>query len=601
MSVPAAKLPMKQFGSSGFVLILLLSFGVPTLARAGQDAIPKVLIVQNSSKPFSADSSSTDGKKGDKKDSAATAAVPSLASDPDISEPLAESLAENGKVEPIVWSTADPVFRAAYQSNKIQWLGGDVTMDQAQAGARVLGCKGIIFVYGRKGEAANQKGIYFRAEMFTGSKSVWVFPSADQFPGSPVGPVRTLVYVPNKKKPGQDQTYRGEYRTITPKLTDKEKALLDLSNWMFMMEKSGSKVDDDNSLASIASTLTASLSQGPLMGLKVVPALTEQPMAAGIDKLISPQLPPTDVVSDETLSQKMATLLKSQSNEEAMNLAYRAVDESPLDPRRRELLLQTLNTLGRTSAAIDEAKSAAAAFGNSAPLLSAGAQIAFDGGEVDEAESMAVRAMAIDGNSELAKVVLGQVALAKGDLDSGNLPSVPFAADKVGLQKWVNFVLAQAMKGNSDWLNTNLGTHFNGLPPEVQQRVIFLLRTEYHRKADLFRKQLGQSAMTGTTAIGDLTSALNLESSQVAAEGLVAQALSTANPDQKPLLRAQIAFNLLHQCLQEVIAYIGGGRKGTLDDPQINFSESLHQMSLSEQPEETEPVVAPATSPDPSS
>lgn len=585
---------LKLLRISSIGIIVIAGLGLNHFAWGAQDAIPKVLIIQNTSHPLGGDSSGTKSSKKDSKKGTGTE-TDSLDKDPDISEPLAEALAGNGKVEPIVWSTADPLFRAAYQSNKVQWAGGNVTLDQALAGARALGCKAVVFAYSQKGEASGQRGIYFRAEMYAGSKNIWVFPPADQFGGNSVGPLRTLVLVPNKKKPGGEQTYTKKYQTLTPKLTDKQKAQIDLSNWMFISQSAGARVDDDTAIQSIASTLTSSLSQGPLLGLKVIPSLTEQPMNPGIDKLISPQVPAPDPVSDDTLSQNLAGLLKAQSNDEALSLAYQAVDENPLDPRRREILLQTLNSLGHTSAAIDEAKSAAAAFGNSAPLLAVGSQIAFDGGEVDEAESMAMKALAIDLKSQVAQVVLGEVALYKGDLTSGYLSEGPFTTEKAGLQKWVNFALVAAMKGDTAWLNTNLGSHLASLPPEVQQRLTVLLRVEYHRKASAFRLQLTQCTVADATALAALSAELKSSSAQISSEGLLAQSLSTAFPDQKSLLRSQLAFNLLHQCVQEVTTYIAGGRKGTLDDPQINFSESLHQMNLAEREEESD--SSPGTSP----
>ncbi len=550
-----------------------------SLCFATDSSIPKILIVQNDSHGL-LNAPVEDSTKASKKLEDAKKA---LKSDPDISETLAESIAENGRAEPIVWSQLDPIFRAAYQSNKLHWIGGHVSLQQALDGAKVLGCKGIIFVYSHRGESDHHKGIYFRAKMLAGSKVIWVFPNADQSGGMPIGTVKEPVLVPVKGKVDAQgkPIYKTEYKTLQPKMSSKDQQDLELSNWMFLSETTGTKADEDSAIESIASTLTSSLTQGPLSGLKEEPALPEQPMNPGIDSLISPQLPPSNLTSDGELESKISSYVAAKESANAICLAESAVDENPLDPKRRELLLRTLYTFGEAQEAIREAKSAAIAFGNSAPLLAVGSQIAFDSGEINEAESMANRALALDGKSLKAQSVLGEVALAKGDLTSQYLPLTPYSQQSALHQMWMNSVLANAMEGNSGWLIQNLGTQFGSLTVEDSARLESQLDRAYSRQSDEFKAEMGQATIDGPQQLPQLTQTLKGNAQVLEAENLVLQKLGAAFPSDKALIRKQLAFNLLLQCIEEVKAYLDAGRKGTLDDAQINFSESLRQMTLS--------------------
>lgn len=550
-------------------LFLTVSFG----GRAAD--VPKLLIIQGPSQTLTPDAPADPKHPGQK--------LPPLKADPEVAEALAASLAAQGKVIPIVWDQVDPIFRTAYQSNKIPWISGPISMDQAQAGAKALDCKGIVFVYARSGRVQDRAGIYFRANLVLGSRQIWQFPSPNPTTGN-LGPIKVKVFEPVKGSTADDPKYKTTYKSVTPKLSAEDKAALSMGDWMFMTESSGRKDDENAAIASIANTLAVSLGQGPFQDLEIRPAIPDEPVSPGLARVLAPILPAPVPSNDRALEAAVSKAEDDKSQSLAIMLAHQGVDQQPMNPRRRELLMKVLQKYGMTAEAVAEAQSAAIAFDNSPALLTQGADIACAAGQYDQALTLADKALTHDPSSVGARLVQAQVHLCQGDLAGAASALQGVSASSRDASWKVLSTLWEALSGNTT-ATAALVPADGPLPWTDRQSGLAgtLFEGDFSRIVGDFKTVLAKCVSAGSK--DGLTDQLQGLIDRTSAQQQVLSHLPGTEAGNKSAVRRSLAYNLLLQSLEEVRQTLTPNGTGSLVDARMNLSEALRQMSLSKQPD----------------
>src|SRR5690349_18188267 len=67
---------------------------------------------------------------------------------------IEQELRDSGKLDPMVWSQSDPVFRQAVLDSKVRYTSDFPSKEEAEAGAKALGCEYILAITARQTAAS---------------------------------------------------------------------------------------------------------------------------------------------------------------------------------------------------------------------------------------------------------------------------------------------------------------------------------------------------------------------------------------------------------------------------------------------------------------
>jgi len=275
-----------------------------------------------------------------------------------IADFLAEILAEDGRVKPVVWSLTDPIFRTRVDEDRTLGLAEGATPDRVRRAARAFGSDYVIWVQAsRKGDR-----LAGRLELFRGAegRAFW-----------------------------------------------SDERILSVTN--------EGATDWDNATASLARTWSQLMAQGPLKGLASRPAPPpETTKPAGETTPTAAPVPRRSEFNPEVLA-RAQSLARSDQVTEGILLLRDAVDGAPLNVDARKALIEALLAANLLDMAADEARRAATILPEAGRFRLVAARAWLRLNRPEEAQIDLNEALARDAGGPETQVLVGDLRMAQGD------------------------------------------------------------------------------------------------------------------------------------------------------------------------------------------
>jgi tetratricopeptide (TPR) repeat protein len=440
-----------------------------------------------------------------------------------LSDALAQALMEEGKSDPIVWSQTDPVFRDAMLDGRVPTTDKPTPNDVLQA-QKALDCEYVIFTRSElKGTAVSG-----RIDMYKGTKSIWN--NVESF-----DPKRSL------------------------------------------------SIDLENAMRSVARTWALRISIGPLKSVKAEPRppAMAAPSQGQIPK--SPSADPIPRVTDSTKAiSDYKALMIAKKVSEATNLLRQAIDTAPMDVKLRIQMIRHLQEIGRGREAAEEARRASALLPDDPELRAIAAQAYIDSGQTDQAESQLNEALARNPEDPSTRLMLADIAL--NSLKTQAAIEHIDAARKKAPSKDLAYrvALCDAIEGNasavqSDLTQAGLIGIWSGTPEETYRFCMRILGKAMEQSIGDLRSLHQRASVKPDDP--EVATAIDEQLAIVQARQLLVDTWKAPSAYQKSQGILSLAMRLLSQSLSELKAFLSDGSKDTLTDANIDFGESIKQLS----------------------
>lgn len=445
-----------------------------------------------------------------------------------IADAVAEAVEEAGKLDPVVWSITDPIFRDATLDGRVRQGSGLPSPDQVQDAAKSLKCEYVIYV---KAEI-KETSVTGRLDLLKGAKAVW-----------------------------------------------KDSLTMDAGR--------NSLQDLENTVRSIARTWSVKISGGPLKSLQAEPKPPETPSAAPgqAPKVDLPADPAPKHTDDPAkLFEEYEKLMSSKQTGLATRLLRDAIDANPLEPKLRIKLIEHLRQIGRPEDAASEAKRASLLIPDNADLRALAANVYAANGQADQARIQLNEALARNPDDLAARSSVVDLDLASMRLASA-LEHVNIVLQKaptkdlyyrratiyasLGDLSGVVMDLADGEKAPK-WSSSAGSTYsfcFKVLDRGLEQSI-----------GDLRSLLQRATVRRDDPEVKDLidTQAHLVQVRQKFLDGWPPPAAFKNSHGKR-----RLALNLLAQYLSELRAYLADGNEDTLTDASIDLNEAIKQLSSS--------------------
>jgi cytochrome c-type biogenesis protein CcmH/NrfG len=427
---------------------------------------------------------------------------------------LAQELDDDGRVVPIAWALSDPIFRGAYEAKTVTGNATNPSEEEALRGADALRVGWVLFV------SAQRRGgkLSAKARLF---------------------------------KRGTDKPAWSDEKLISVTV--------------------GAAADFNSSAATLARTWVALLAEGPFRQYPARPRVATPNPDDGRGGAASN--PPK---IDDTYRSRAQQLLKQGLVTEAINLLRDAVDADPMDAGRREELARALLQQGFAQEAATEATRASqmAPDRNDLRFVAVQAWIGLD--RPDEANKVLNEALARDPENPQTLILVGDVALAKGDPGK----AVEAYSKSIRIEDSFEARLGRACAyGASGWPEP-CAADIAALAPERvasgYPRVVAELERALQFVAGEVREVIRAARLTPKQkAIIDRASRV-----QRAAAGLARLAAAYPAPAKfrESHARRDLAHNLLQQSCLEALEFARTGVEDTASEATISLGEALKQF-----------------------
>lgn len=451
------------------------------------------------------------------------AQVPVKFKNADPNRPLANFLAsefdEEAKVEAVVFTLTDPVFREAANSGKLGKVPDVPTVEKALEFAKPLGAEYVAIL---TCQAADSKTVA-NLELFKNGKSIW--------------------------KDEQNFTISGDLA---------------------------------NSTRSLARTLMVRMNNDPLKSLIATAPLVDTPKPdqgqgpAQVTVTVTP--PPTKPNSADIIKNANQLLAaKPPKAAQAVGMLRDAVDTSPLDPDLRIALVGALSTYDPDLAAL-EAHNASIIMPEVVALRALAAQAWLQAGQPVNAQNELNEAIARDPNSIPTRLLMGQISVAmlKPDKAYEHLDFVIQKQDSPDARFFR--ALAYALDGRITEMKADLakaGGNQQGnydFATEILDRDLQLDATQI--RALMQRVVVKPDEKSGVEQAGRIRKAYEARSAFL--ETLPIPPNYRSVHDQRLL-----AFRLMIQTVSDLQSYMAGGGEDSLSDARIDLAEALRNASES--------------------
>lgn len=465
---------------------------------AASFAVPKVLIIQLRLDPKAA------------------------ASPVRLADALAQALEEEGKLDPIVWSQADPVFRDAVLDGRVSGTEKPAPNDVEQA-QKALGCEYVVFTQVQiKGTA-----LQGHVDMYRGVKQIW---------------------------------------------TDEES---------FDSGRS-SEMDLDNAVRSVARTWAIRMGSGPLKALKAErrPPQTPGPSQGQGPKTSSDPVP--RITDSSKAIAEYERLMNAKQVAEATNILRQAVDESPLDGKLRVLLIRHLAQIGRQREAAEEASRATVLLPENAEIRGMAAQAYIDSGNSDQAEQQLNEALARNPEDPVTRGMLADICLnglkAQAAIDHLDVALKNAPSKDLAYRRAVsNAVLGDVTAVQNDLAHADqLSTWARSEEDSYKFCMGILDRALDQSVGDL--RSLNQRAAVKRED-PNVATEIDAQLATLRARQMFVDGWSPPITHKKSQGILSLALKLLSQSLSELKAYLLDGSQDTLTDATIDLGESIKQLS----------------------
>lgn len=313
---------------------------------------------------------------------------------------LSEHIDLEGRVTPILWSTTDPVFRAYLEEKTLpEYVANpdDPTIEEFASRLRVAY---VLLV-----EAVESGGV--------------VRPQATLYDG---GMRRVLWSMVRESKKGASRLVVSKDGVIdeeaTTALREKYADILADGTMASMTVTINGKPDLESTADTLARTWTQMLAEGPFRQLEPQRRIfSPEPGPSLVFKGPPIQQAAPSLAVDDAITRAQA-LAKEDRGAAAIIILRDAIDSAPFDVRPRVELIELLNEGGMFKQAASEAMRTASLTKESGPLWTMAADAWIRAGFWDQAHDCANEAMARGQDDPTLTLVLAEVALNSGQLES---------------------------------------------------------------------------------------------------------------------------------------------------------------------------------------
>lgn len=441
----------------------------------------------------------------------------------------------DGRLQPIVYSTTDPVFRAAIDKGTIQNPPENPKNDEAFEIARRLECDFVLIVSSLK----HGEGVLANAQLFRGRREVW-----------------------------------------------KQESRLQVT--------ANNQFAHDDAARSLARTWVLQMGQGPLKEFaqrRMTPTPDPDP---GVKPII-PDVPirPKPAVDNATLREDVRKLRQLGSHDSALQMLWDAVDAEPMDVERRAMLIELLLDRNDTASAGEEARRAAGLFPENETFWVLSARCEMAKGNLPQAIRDLNEAVTRHPDSPITRAALGDVQLVAGRysfaiehfdvaLKAGPTPLLHL---KRGCAR---LMLGQAAPAAADLKIAEEG--LSGLSPEARRELTLSAYLMLSGSADRLGAELRDLITAARRSPRDAAVRERRNEAQKQIEALVSvgNALERFTNNPQSQQRLLLAVRLLRQCVSEIGAHLASPNEDALSDATITLGEAFRAIEQAKQVRATE-------------
>lgn len=431
------------------------------------------------------------------------------------SDILADEIYKGGKLNPILWSLGDPIFRAAIDDGLIKNPSSKPTLADALKVQRALKTEYIAWVEAYR-EGDQVKG---KITLYKGNKALW-----------------------------SDSQQTGV-------LTQ-------------------GKFDQIGTLRAICHSWATLSDTGPLQKLTSVTPIPTPPPDPG--KLSPPvELPPvsTPATSNDTALFESANQLKKEGKiAKAVGVLRDGVDASPMDPERRKALAEMLLAAGEPVLAAQEARRAAQLFPDQTAFRMLAARAWLQAGNGDEAQTDLNELAAHQPTGGQDKILTAQALLFQFKVSPAiDLLDAQIATKPSGDAYFFRSI-AKALQSDEKEATSDVQKVADKGDPLRYTTGMAILDNSVPKIADELRSLLDQASIK---APKELAEAVTFQTSRSTATRALLSAMKPDPGHEKSHERRVLAYNLLIQCLSDLKDFMDSHNDDTLSDARINLGEAL--------------------------
>lgn len=467
---------------------------------------------------------------------------------------VVEELNDDGRVNVIAWSLADPIFRAAVEEGMVQGEIGAPTVPEARRLASRLRAR-YLMIYTA---VRHEETVHAEVQVFDGTRQIWRFPETRDS----ISIEKQLELARNRQENSVE--IRPGQRTTT------------------FMTSGG--FQDENLLRSLAHTWVAMLNHGPFRDLPPRPKVIDpgpDPAVRPVEiDVIPDRRSPTDPALVEAARRLMA-----QGRTSAALQSYRdAVDEAPWDLDRRLELIRALVQAGMPDVAGQEAIRAATVLPDRIELRLEAARAYLRSGRNDLALTEVHEVLARNPASVDARILRGDMALMEGRFEIAIEHYSQAGGEVPDLEGIYRRGVAHAIQGARPLAAADFDRSRAGLAADetsVARRYEDLVNIVDLRLLDLSHdiRSLIQRARVRRLdpEVGRLANlyAATVENLRFVYAELRAPENSQANHD-----RRKLAATLFLQSTQEIQNYVKTDDEDLLSDANINLAEATQLLEV---------------------
>lgn len=342
--------------------------------------------------------------------------------------------------------------------------------------------------------------------------------------------------------------------------------------------KVGVEIDWESTVKSWARTWATQLAAGPFKDFAPHVKLTTSELEPGMTYGgTNPNvLPPLD----PKVSERALKLLADGFPAEAISILRDAIDLNPFDPDIRMTLVTVLTKESKLDEAADEALRAVILIPDQAKLRIVAAQSLLRVGRTAEAKSQLNEALARATDDAATDMLLGDMALSQGDAAKAathyerSLSRTPTYSAGIGM------ALSMALLGESE---DKIRQHLSGIPiaevsepGESYRKFVEILNIANEQLGNMLKEALAK----GRVKARDPEAIVIIQKAHAVAAGLsmVVAKIECPAIHEKSHQRRVLAQGLLNQAAAEALDFIQSGNADTGDEATLSLGEALKQM-----------------------
>lgn len=435
------------------------------------------------------------------------------------SDILADEINKGGKLNPILWSIGDPIFRAAIDDGIIKNPSSKPSLGDAMKVQRILKADYMVWVEAtRVGDQI--KGV---VTFYKGGKALWT-----------------------------DTQQQG--------LTNQ------------------GKFDPIGTLHAICHTWATLSDSGPLQKLQTSPPIPTPPPDPGklpnqTQDPVAP--PPSKPVNNTSLFDEANRLRKEGKLAQAIGALREGVDAAPMDVDRRKALVEMLLSAGEPVLAAQEARRAAQLVPEPMMFRSLAAKAWLQAGNGEEAQTD-LNELAAHQPGGLDRVLNAQACLFQLKITQAIEMLDAQVAAKPSNDAYFFRSIAKALQSDEKGAVEDAMKAGDSADALRYATAMAILDNTVPKVADELRTLLDQASIKSAKELAD---AVSFQTTRAQATRALLQNIKPDLSHKSSHERRVLAYNLLIQCLSDLRDYMDSHNDDTLSDSRINLGEALKHFN----------------------